>query len=63
MYEETIRWRKEVDIDQLVKPKAEGGYDFEEREIVAALGWKMCKLSMDTFDDQMNAHNAISILL
>lgn len=48
MYEDTAKWRKEVDIDQLVKPKSDGGYDFEEREIVASLGWKMCKWERET---------------
>lgn len=49
MYKDTVQWRKEVDIDQLARPASEGGYDFEEREIVAALGWKMYFHSTDRF--------------
>lgn len=43
MYQDTWRWRKEVDIDTIVKPVDEGGYDFSERKVVAEHGWKMCE--------------------
>lgn len=45
MYHDTQQWRKDVDLNQLVLPKEQGGYDFSERDIVAQNGWKMCKWS------------------
>lgn len=44
MYLDMRRWRAEVDLDTLMKPKEEGGYDFAERQAVADRGWKMCAL-------------------
>lgn len=49
MYKDTLDWRKKVDIDQMLKPKEEGGYDFEEREAVANEGWKMYFHSTDKY--------------
>lgn len=49
MYKDTLNWRKEVNIDQMVKPKEEGGYDFEEREKIGDLGWKMYFHSTDKY--------------
>lgn len=42
MFQDTLKWREEVELEQMMKPKEEGGYDFEERDVVAAMGWKMC---------------------
>ncbi|MCO5565333.1 hypothetical protein L7F22_019006 [Adiantum nelumboides] len=49
MYKDTLNWRKEVNIDQMLKPKEEGGYDFEERELIGNLGWKMYFHSTDKY--------------
>lgn len=43
MYHDSLKWRKEVDLEGLMKDFDEGKDIFEERKAVADAGWKMCK--------------------
>lgn len=45
MYSDTIKWRKEVDLSSMMQ----GSFDFEERDKVAAAGWKMYFHGTDKF--------------
>ncbi|PWN94129.1 CRAL/TRIO domain-containing protein, partial [Acaromyces ingoldii] len=45
MYSDTIKWRKDVDLPSMMQ----GSFDFEERDKVAAGGWKMYFHGTDKF--------------
>lgn len=42
MYNDSQRWRKEVDLLGMMRAQEAGENVFEERQTVADDGWKMC---------------------